>query len=273
MIEAGETTGAGRGRGRRRRLRTGVDDVHSTHGAAGIVEEPLLIEVDVTRRARLAIELVNDVAYHGPGVVAVSRDPPLGQVVELSRLEDAEVIQVLLDDEDQSAERGHDDGEDSGEHDVRGSASNADGGEKEREREKKKGRRWLETSRKGRCAHSITTKTDLSGRTPGRRRIAGAQRICEGGEGPLHPPAGGPRSIQPIATANRQDEATLRSVFPASGPTLERQKIPLATAQQVTAPRAPGFLTTAVSVAPNTATREKKPTQKHALTWRPPFRA
>src|SRR3569833_1056945 len=126
MLVAGETTGAGRGRGRRRRLRTGVDDVHSTHGAAGIVEEPLLIEVDVTRRARLAIELVNDVAYHGPGVVAVSRAPPLGQVVVLSRLEDADVFLVFLEDVDLRAEGGHDDGEDSGEHDVRGSASNAD---------------------------------------------------------------------------------------------------------------------------------------------------
>lgn len=69
---------------------TGVDDVHGPHGTAGVVEDPLLIEVDVVLGTRQLAELVDDVLDNGPSVVSVGSDAALRQVVEVRWLEDVE---------------------------------------------------------------------------------------------------------------------------------------------------------------------------------------
>lgn len=69
---------------------TGVDDVHGPHGTAGVVEDPLLIEVDVVLGTRQLAELVDDVLHNGPSVVSVGSDAALRQVVEVRWLEDVE---------------------------------------------------------------------------------------------------------------------------------------------------------------------------------------
>ncbi len=92
--------------------RTGVDDVHGAHGAAGVVEDPLLVVVDVARQADLAAQLVDDEVDDGARVVAVGGDAPLGDIVQLVRLEDVEALEVLVEqvvDGSQGAEQDGDD--------------------------------------------------------------------------------------------------------------------------------------------------------------------
>lgn len=76
----------------------GVDDVHAPHGAAGVVEEPLLIVVDVALGAHLRAELVDDELDDGSGVVAVSCEGPQLKIVQLVRLEDVEGLDPLLEE-------------------------------------------------------------------------------------------------------------------------------------------------------------------------------
>ena len=56
-----------------------MDDVHAAHGAAGVVEDPLLIEVNIL--GVQAVELRNDVVDNTARVVAMGRDSALRQVV------------------------------------------------------------------------------------------------------------------------------------------------------------------------------------------------
>lgn len=72
--------GARVGRGEGEGL-TGVDDVHGAHGAAGVVEDPLLVQVDMVGEGRVAVQLGDDVGRDAAGVVAVGGDGALGQVV------------------------------------------------------------------------------------------------------------------------------------------------------------------------------------------------
>jgi hypothetical protein len=75
---------------------TGVDDVHGAHGAAGVVEDPVFLDIDVRRRAlaQLGDNILDDAAR----VVAVLGDAALGQVVQVIRVKDVEALSVLLDE-------------------------------------------------------------------------------------------------------------------------------------------------------------------------------
>lgn len=88
----------------------GVDDVHGAHGAAGVVKHPLLIEVNVALCADLRAELVDDVLDHRSRVVPVRCYRPLRKVVQLSRLEDVERLEPLLE----NVPRGRQDSEQNG---------------------------------------------------------------------------------------------------------------------------------------------------------------
>ena len=81
-----------------RRELTGVDDVHAAHGATGVIEDPVLLEVDVRRGA--LVELGDNVLNNATRVVAVLGDAALGQVVQVLRVEDVESLEVLLDEVD-----------------------------------------------------------------------------------------------------------------------------------------------------------------------------
>lgn len=86
-----------------------MDDVHGAHGAAGIVEDPVLLEVDVLR-VPLA-QLRDDVADNGPGVVAVGVDGALGHVVQVLRVKDVEAVEILLDHPDDRRQETRQEGE------------------------------------------------------------------------------------------------------------------------------------------------------------------
>ena len=87
-----------------------MDDVHGAHGTAGVVEDPVLLEVDV-RRVALA-QLVDDVPDDAARVVAVGRDGARRQVVQVRRVEDVEAVEVLLDHPDDRGQERRQQGED-----------------------------------------------------------------------------------------------------------------------------------------------------------------
>lgn len=51
-----------------------------------------------------AVQLVDDVAHYGAGVVAVGGDAALGQIVQVAGVEDVEGLEVLLEEVDDGAE-------------------------------------------------------------------------------------------------------------------------------------------------------------------------
>lgn len=73
----------------------GVDDVHSAHGAAGVVEDPFFVSVYVIG-VRLG-EVRGDVVDYGAGVVAVGGDGGLREGVELGGVEDVEFPEVAFE--------------------------------------------------------------------------------------------------------------------------------------------------------------------------------
>lgn len=77
-----------------RPLLTGMDDEHGAHGAAVVVEEPLLLQVDVVRVH--LVQLRRDVVHNGARVIAMSGNAALGQVVQVVQLEDVERLQVAI---------------------------------------------------------------------------------------------------------------------------------------------------------------------------------
>ena len=88
-----------------------MNDVHGAHGTAGIVENPLLVEVDVLGDGGAVLQLVDNVLDDGAGVVAVRRDSSLGHIVEVVRLKDVEGVEVLLKQVDDGREDADQDGE------------------------------------------------------------------------------------------------------------------------------------------------------------------
>jgi hypothetical protein len=81
-----------------------VDNVHGAHGAAGVVEHPLLVKVEVVR-ADLLLQFAHDVADHGTRVVSMRRNCALRQVVQMGRLEDVEPVEVLVEVVEERRER------------------------------------------------------------------------------------------------------------------------------------------------------------------------
>lgn len=82
-----------------------MDDVHGPHCAAGVVEDPLLIQVDMVGEGGLAVQLADDVGDDAAGVVAVGGDGALGEVVQVVRVEDVEGLEALLEQVDDGAQQ------------------------------------------------------------------------------------------------------------------------------------------------------------------------
>jgi len=70
-----------------------MDHIHGPHGAAGIVENPLLLEVHVRLRGR-RLQARDDVCDDGAGVVAMLGDGGFGKVVQLRWFEDVEALEA-----------------------------------------------------------------------------------------------------------------------------------------------------------------------------------
>lgn len=92
-----------------------MDDVHTTHRTAGIVEDPLLgdIVLGVDVLGVLLVQLGDDVVHNRGGITRVGVDAALGELMEVLLVEDIELLQVLLEkvdnraeDTDQDAEEG-----------------------------------------------------------------------------------------------------------------------------------------------------------------------
>lgn len=73
-----------------------MDDVHATHGTAGIVKNPFLLNADVLGRLGAGAQLVDNVAYNGARVVAVLGDGLGGQLVQVLVVKDVEGFEALL---------------------------------------------------------------------------------------------------------------------------------------------------------------------------------
>ena len=89
---------------------TGVDHVHGAHGTAGIVENPLLLGAQVVG-ADLLLQLSNDEVDDGAGVLAVSADGTLGEIVEVVRVENVELLQARVKESVDGGEQGQEDGQ------------------------------------------------------------------------------------------------------------------------------------------------------------------
>lgn len=82
-----------------------MDDIHGTHCTPSIVENPLLVKVQVFP-SQLLIQFLDDVAHDRAGVVAMSRDGPLGKIVKMRGLKDVEPFEVLVKIVEERSKRG-----------------------------------------------------------------------------------------------------------------------------------------------------------------------
>lgn len=89
---------------------TGVDDVHGTHGATGVVEYPLLLGAQVLG-LNLLLQLGNNEVDDGAGVLSVSLDRALRQIVQVLRVEDVELLEARIEESVDGGEQGQEDGE------------------------------------------------------------------------------------------------------------------------------------------------------------------
>lgn len=90
---------------------TGMDDVHSAHGTACIVEHPFFILVQVGG-SDLLLELGNNVVNNGTGVIAVRLDSALGELVQMLVIEDVELVQARIEEAVDGGEQSEEDSDD-----------------------------------------------------------------------------------------------------------------------------------------------------------------
>lgn len=80
-----------------------MDDEHGAHGAAVVVEEPLLLQVDVV--GVHLVQLRGDVVHNGARVISMSGDAALGQVMKMFQLKDVERLQVAIQHVEEGRQR------------------------------------------------------------------------------------------------------------------------------------------------------------------------
>lgn len=74
---------------------TRMNNVHSTHRTAGVIENPFLFRVHIGTGHRL-FQLLDDVIDHGAGVIAMITDSTLGDLMQLFLVKDVELIQTRV---------------------------------------------------------------------------------------------------------------------------------------------------------------------------------
>ena len=89
---------------------TGVDHVHGAHGTTRIVEDPLLLGAQVVW-TDLLLQLGNNEVDDGTGVLAMSANGALGEIVEMVWVEDVELLQARVEESVDGGEQGQEDGE------------------------------------------------------------------------------------------------------------------------------------------------------------------
>ena len=75
-----------------------MNHVHGTHGAAGVVEDPFLVEVHVGL-GRSGLQVGDNVGNDGASVVAMLCDCALREVVQLCGLEDVETLEARFEED------------------------------------------------------------------------------------------------------------------------------------------------------------------------------
>lgn len=74
-----------------------MNDIHGTHGATGIVEDPFLVKVHVGLSGS-GLQVGHDVGDNSASVVAMLCDCALCKVVQLCGLEDVEAFEVRFEE-------------------------------------------------------------------------------------------------------------------------------------------------------------------------------
>ena len=87
-----------------------MDDVHGAHCTAGIVKNPFLLLVHVLA-GNLLVQLRDDVVDHGAGVVTMSCNGTLREVMQVVGLEDVELLETRIEDGVEGREEGQEDRE------------------------------------------------------------------------------------------------------------------------------------------------------------------
>jgi len=75
-----------------------VNNVHGTHGAASVVEDPFLVEVYVGL-GRSVLQVGHDVGDDSASVIAMLCNCALREVVQLGWLEDVETLQARFEED------------------------------------------------------------------------------------------------------------------------------------------------------------------------------
>lgn len=84
---------------------TGVNDVHRAHGAASIVENPLLLSAQILL-ANLVLQLSDDEVNNGARILAMSLDSTLRQIMQVLGIENVELVEARVEEAVQGREQG-----------------------------------------------------------------------------------------------------------------------------------------------------------------------
>lgn len=74
-----------------------MDNVHSSHSSSSIVENPFFVKIHIATR-ELRAQLPNDHLNYLTSVVSVCSDSSLGEIVQVSWVEDVEFLEVGIKD-------------------------------------------------------------------------------------------------------------------------------------------------------------------------------
>ena len=87
-----------------------MNHVHGAHGAASVVEYPLLLGAQILG-ADLLLQLGHDEVNDGAGVLAVGADGALRHIVQVLWVEDVELFQARIEESVDGREQGQEKGE------------------------------------------------------------------------------------------------------------------------------------------------------------------
>lgn len=83
---------------------TGVNDVHRAHGAASIVEHPLLLRAQILL-TNLLLQLSDNKVDNGAGILAMSLDSTLRQIMQMLGVKNIELVEARVKEAVQGGEQ------------------------------------------------------------------------------------------------------------------------------------------------------------------------
>lgn len=87
-----------------------MNDIHRAHGAASVVEHPLLLRAQILL-AHLVLQLSDDKVDNGARILAMSLDRTLRQIMQVLRIKDVELVEARVEEAVQGREQRQEDGE------------------------------------------------------------------------------------------------------------------------------------------------------------------